>query len=533
MLSIIFTALESDIEALPTSPFTEIDRRLATLLHERFAMNEFRRGQLDILRSVAQGRDTMAVMPTGGGKSLCYQLPSLLKDGITVVISPLIALMRDQVAGLKRLGIAAGALHSGQPDDEKREVFRELGTSPHFLLYVSPERTQHEGFTRWVAHQKINLFAIDEAHCLSQWGPDFRTDYHKLSSLRQLRPDVPILALTATATPPVLRDIEQRLALREPSRHVYGFHRPNLYLQIEHCEEKEKLAWVIEAVRSQVGEGRALIYCGTRKQAHEIATQLKSDFDKVGYYHAGLSPESRSRIQQDFESGKLRILAATNAFGMGIDRPDVRLVVHYQMPANIEGYYQEIGRAGRDGLASTCLLLYARKDKGLHAYFIQKSDASEGDVRTRWRALDTFVQFLESEECRFAGILTYFRDTTRLKTCGHCDVCLLSSPHRVATPAIRIAAPKTRLRKKLGAKADDGEPLDGLAQIRFDSLREWRKTYADANDVAAFIVFSNKTLRDLALKHPKTREELANVYGFGEKKVEHLGGPLLEALRAL
>lgn len=511
-----------------------VDERLLSLLQSRFGMQEFRRGQLDILRSVAAGRDTLAVMPTGGGKSLCYQLPSLLKHGIVLVISPLIALMNDQVASLRRLGIAAGALHSGLEDEEKRKVFREIATTPSYVLYVSPERTQHDGFSAWIVKQKLSLFAIDEAHCLSQWGPDFRTDYHKLTLLRKLRPDVPILALTATATPPVLRDIEARMGLVDAARHIYGFYRPNLYLQIHHCEEADKLAWVKQAIQSQLGEGRALIYCGTRKQAASIAAELKNDMSGVGYYHAGLSSESRQKIQTNFETGKLRVLAATNAFGMGIDRPDVRIVIHYQMPANIENYYQEIGRAGRDGKPATCFLLYARKDKGLQAYFITKSDAAEGDVKLRWRSLDTFVQFLESDVCRFAGILTYFRDTTRIKQCGHCDVCVPVSEHRVPPPLRVISAlPAAKMSKKKKKVAAEDTTLDEQGQIRFDHLKEWRKAYADEHDIPAFIVFSNKTLEDLAFKNPQTLEALGSVYGFGDKKVEHLGALILAELKKL
>ncbi len=511
---------------------------LHALLKTRFGHDSFRRGQLDILMSVLSGRDTLAVMPTGGGKSLCYQIPAIYREGIVVVISPLISLMKDQVEALKRVGIAVGTLHSGQEMDEKREVFNQIARSKHFVLYVSPERVQKPGFADWVKRQKISLFAIDEAHCVSSWGPDFRQDYHRLSILRTLRPEVPILALTATATPPVLRDIAVQLRLESPSRHVYGFYRPNLFCQVENCENDEmKKGFLFEAIR-RVPEGRVIVYCGTRKQADELASELGSEFAGAAAYHAGMTAETRSRVQAEYEAGKTRILAATNAFGMGIDHPDVRLVVHYQMPANIESYYQEMGRAGRDGKDSSCLLLYAKKDKGLHSYFIRQSDADSATIDLRWRTLEAITQFAEGGECRHSGILTYFRDTQRIRNCGHCDVCAPTSPRRVPKiaqrPAFGPMGVKTRLKKSSNAAASaSGEVLSRDGEIRAEVLKEWRKKYADELDLPAFMVFSNKTLHDLAIKNPKSSGDLEKIYGLGPKKIDAFGGKLLSALSEL
>lgn len=499
-------------------------------LRKRFGLQAFRKGQWEILNSVLAGQDTLAIMPTGGGKSLCYQLPALVKDGLVLVVSPLISLMNDQVAALRKLGIPAGCIHSGQSQSEKKAIFAEIETSPSFLLYLSPERVQKAGFAGWIGKQKLTLFAIDEAHCISIWGHDFRRDYSRLELLRQLRPDVPMLALTATATPQVITDVSTRLNLRNPQKHIHGFYRPNLYYQVVACEdETHKLVILRQALR-QNPVGRVIVYCGTRKGCEELAGWLAPDFPGTGYYHAGLSAEQRSGIQQDFAEGRIRILTATNAFGMGIDHPDVRLVVHFQIPGNLESYYQEIGRAGRDGEDSTCLLLYLRKDKGLQSYFIRESDAPPEVIRHRWNALNTMIQYAEGGECRHEEILAYFHDVQRIHGCGHCDICAPASTRAIQVAGLAKKPQRAKRQRRSSRNAMLDAPLKPHVQHRMEVLRAWRKAYARENDIAAFMVFSNKTLNDICLRNPRTRDELLEVYGMGGRKIERFGNELLGEL---
>ena len=502
------------------------------ILKDSFHLEDFRKGQEDIIRSVLNGNDTMAVMPTGGGKSLCYQLPAVATGRLVVVVSPLIALMQDQVRSLRALGISSGCMYSGQSMDEKRELFAAMKEGGTYVLYLSPERVQKPGFADWIRKQDVALFAIDEAHCVSQWGPDFRVDYGKLDLLRQVKPDVPVLALTATATPQVLEDIIRRLGLREPDRHVHGFYRPNLFYQVNVCDnDEEKLEMIKSAIR-RTPEGRVLIYCGTRKIAEELSIELAKSFDGVGFYHAGLSTEERISIQQKLDRSELRIMCATNAFGMGIDYPDVRLVAHYQMPANIESFYQEMGRAGRDGKMSRCLLLYSKKDKGLQSFFINQSKAEARVISAKWRALDAMTMFAEGGECRHAGLLTYVKDSERIKRCGHCDICAPLSDWVVPAAEVR---PKrvVKIRKaKDSSGVDRSQKLESReAELRAEILREWRKRYSEANDIPPFIVFSNRTLIDLCNRNPKSLDELNQVYGFGPAKIEMLGADILQQLR--
>lgn len=504
---------------------------LDQLLKSRFKLESFRPGQKAVLESVLNNKDTLAVMPTGGGKSLCYQLPAAHFGGLVIVISPLIALMKDQVRSLRQFGIAAGCLHSGQDLEEKREVFAGIRNHPEFVLYLSPERVQNPGFAGWLKEQEVCLFAIDEAHCVSQWGPEFRQDYHRLGLLREIKPEVPILALTATATPTVLTDVARQLKLKDPDRHVYGFYRSNLFYQIEHCrDDAERLDFVREAL-NKTPEGRVLIYAGTRQGCEDLASDLAGSYKGVGFYHAGMSPLQRKEIQESVDARRLRILVATNAFGMGVDYPDVRLVIHVQMPANVESLYQEMGRAGRDQKLSRCLLLYCKKDRGLHSYFINQSKADANTIRQRWNGLNAITEYIESSECRHSGILTYFRDAKRIHSCGHCDVCAPKSEWKISVAPSRASVKKKKARK---SKIDQlTEPLGSEAESRALILKDWRKSFARERDLPAFMIFSDRTLKDIAQKNPRSLKALEGIYGMGPSKIEMFGSLILKELGSL
>ena len=402
---------------------------LTRQLQERFGFTTFRSGQEDVIRAVLGGRDVMAVMPTGQGKSLCYQLPATILPGLTLVISPLIALMQDQVTAMKQRKIAAAAFHSGLTGLEKSHVLEDLQQRRVQLLYLAPERMQHEGFLRLLRALWISLLVVDEAHCISQWGHDFRPDYMKIGRLRQELTNPPCLALTATATARVQTDVCRRLSLHDPFRLVSGFRRKNLAFSVHRCQTfRDKLDRVDRLVR-EVRAGTILVYGATRRTVEEVAAWLGQSHPSVGYYHAGLSDDARRLVHQDFRGGAVRILVATNAFGMGIDKPDVRLVVHFDIPGSIEAYYQEAGRAGRDGEPAACELLFHERDVATQEYFISQA-SKDADGAERAGRMTTLLQellgYISTSTCRQLAILEYFSDQTELALgpCGLCDRCM-------------------------------------------------------------------------------------------------------------
>ncbi|HXQ69177.1 MAG TPA: ATP-dependent DNA helicase RecQ [Pyrinomonadaceae bacterium] len=377
-----------------------------TSLRTHFGFDDFREGQREVIESILAGKDVVVVMPTGSGKSLCYQLPAMILDGVTLVVSPLIALMKDQVDALQARGLPATFVNSSIPEAEQRARIESLRRREHKLVYIAPERFRSSRFNAALQSIPISLFAVDEAHCISTWGHDFRPDYLRLKHVIRSLGNIRTLALTATATPYVRSDIVQQLGLEKPQTFVSGFDRPNLRIEVVHTEKvKEKITRIKRLSQSHDGSG--IIYASTRKAVEEVGRELKRAGMSVSTYHAGMSDAVRVRAQEDFMNSRTQMIVATNAFGMGIDKSDIRFVAHYQMPGSIEAYYQEIGRAGRDGLPSTCVLLFNYADKNTHDFFIEGSYPDLALVKSVYNALLRTelkqIQLSTSELAHLAG----------------------------------------------------------------------------------------------------------------------------------
>ncbi|MFN2508964.1 MAG: DNA helicase RecQ [Chthoniobacterales bacterium] len=394
-------------------------RDLLAPLKQHFGYDAFRPLQEEIIRDALAGRDVFALMPTGGGKSLCFQLPALLRDGLTIVVSPLISLMKDQVDALRASGAAATFLNSTLDAAEARARWRGLHNCEYRLLYVAPERLMLEGFLEKAVNWNIAQIAIDEAHCISEWGHDFRPEYRELKKLRADLPDVPIMALTATATERVRDDILKQLKLREPRCYVASFDRPNLtYRVVPKSTPYEQLVTFLQARPHESG----IVYCASRKTADSLARKLNEDRIPAKPYHAGLEGDERARHQEMFLRDDVRVITATIAFGMGINKSNVRFVVHHDLPKNIESYYQETGRAGRDGLPSECVLLFSASDVVKQTRFIDEK--SESEARIAREQLRQMVQYAETRECRRTTLLRYFGEERPDEPCNGCDNCL-------------------------------------------------------------------------------------------------------------
>jgi len=391
------------------------------LLKQYFGYDEFLPLQEEIISSVLDARDGLVLMPTGGGKSLCYQLPALRLDGLTLVVSPLIALMKDQVDGLKSNGIPAAFLNSSLTYAEMRRIQEQAQQGVLKILYVAPERLSNSAFQGFLARLKVSLVAVDEAHCISVWGHDFRPDYRRLGALRQSLPGVPFLALTATATERVRGDIVGQLHLSQPKEYIASFNRANLNYSVV-PKRRDSFDILVELLQKHKGES-AIIYCTSRKETESMAARLRGKGFDAQPYHAGLDDEVRRQTQERFIRDQVSIIVATIAFGMGIDKPDIRLLVHYSIPKSLEGYYQETGRAGRDGLPSDCVLLYTYGDAAKQEFFFDEIE-DEAELRSAREKLAQVVEFCQLHTCRRKYILRYFGEEWPGENCGGCDICL-------------------------------------------------------------------------------------------------------------
>ncbi|MGH0036627.1 MAG: RecQ family ATP-dependent DNA helicase [Myxococcota bacterium] len=426
------------------------------ILGETFGYEDFRPGQAEAVEAAIAGRDAVVLLPTGSGKSLCYQVPALANRrcgrGTTLVLSPLIALMQDQVGALTARGIRAAALHSHQEADEQRQAVADFLGGGLDLLYVSPERAARASFRRMLGRTPISLLAVDEAHCVSQWGHDFRPDYLRIHELREVV-DAPVLALTATATPIVMREIESQLELHDPVVVRTGFDRPNLRFEVRALRtQAARLAALQQALEAaELGgrgrRGRAIVYCSTRKTTETVARALRAAGIAAGHYHAGRTKGARERSQRAFEAGRTRVLVATNAFGMGIDLPDIRLIVHFQAPGSLEAYYQEAGRAGRDGEPARCLLFFGPGDLATQRRLSSSGTTSAALQQRKDAALAAVERYAREIRCRQQALVAHFTGEQDGPACGRCDVC--ADPGAVRE-AQREAEPTTSAVEPLG-----------------------------------------------------------------------------------
>jgi len=488
-----------------------------------FGLEQFRVGQREAVAAALEGRDSSIVMPTGRGKSLCYTLPGLASDRLTVVVSPLIALMSDQYIRLRDAGHPAAMLASGMPEDHNRTALAAIRSGAARLVFCSPERFASSAFISALQTREIGLFAVDEAHCVSEWGHDFRPDYLQLHEVIKQLGGPPVMALTATATPAVAREIGERLGLRDPLLIHSGFDRPNLSFDVLHFAGAGAVARKLATLAAilEMGESRpAIVYAGTRKQVDEVTASLcQLGMGAVGY-HAGMEPDARHEAQRRFLSDEAEIVVATTAFGMGVDKPNVRTVVHYVVPTSVESYYQEVGRAGRDGLPARAVLLAMRADLGRLIHLNQERD------ERGWRQYRAIVRFVEnSEDCRRAMILRHFGDSDPGHPTGRCcDVC---DPVEWL-PEIRVTRARTAPGRPAGsAQARERDVLLDAAQSDplFEQLKAWR--LATAQGKPAYTVLHNSTLAKIVQARPGDRKALLEIKGISETKLERYGEQLL------
>ena len=498
-------------------------------LKQYFGYDSLRTGQEELINGILAGHDVLGIMPTGAGKSLCYQLPALMLKGITLVISPLISLMSDQVKALNQAGVHAAYINSSLTENQIRIALSYASQGRYKIIYVAPERLNTPRFLDFACNADISMLTVDEAHCISQWGQDFRPSYLEIAGFLTRLPRRPIVsAFTATATERVKNDIVASLGLNNPVTMVTGFDRPNLFFRVVTRKGgSQKDNSIINYVKKHEDES-GIIYCATKKNVDKLYTLLNEQGISAGRYHAGLSNDERKQNQEDFTYDRIRVMVATNAFGMGIDKSNVRYVLHYNMPQSLEYYYQEAGRAGRDGEEAECVLFFSKQDIMINKFLLQNK-ASAGDVASDMqktandqRKLQQMINYCETDKCLREFILSYFGDTTPC-ICNKCSNCVVVEDEEEETYV------ETGKKRK---KAAQLAGLNELGAAMFEKLRSVRTELAAEKSVPPYIICSDKTLKDMCAKLPRDKEQLADVYGMGEQKIQNYGEAFVTAVNS-
>ncbi|MCB0688297.1 MAG: DNA helicase RecQ [Saprospiraceae bacterium] len=595
----------------------ELDQQLTEKLKSVFGFDSFRGNQLEIIKHTLHGHDGLVIMPTGGGKSMCYQLPALMGQGLTIVVSPLIALMTDQVTNLRSYNIGANYINSTLSNAQKREVFQSIENGKTKLLYISPEKAVMPRFIQYIQTKQVDLVAIDEAHCVSIWGNDFRPVYTQLISLLQALPAIPVMALTATADRATQVDICQKLKMKTPRIFISSFERKNIHILVRPAQGRlQQVLAFIKQHRGQAG----IIYCLSRKSTEELALKLRNAGLRAAHYHAELSSSEREKIQHAFQRDELQIVCATIAFGMGIDKSNIRWVIHYNLPKNIESYYQEIGRAGRDGSPAEALLFYNFHDISIFRRFIDESEADSDFKNVQHQKLDRIWEFTQATNCRTNLILNYFGEY-RDKPCMHCDICThppqgfngntltqkalktcIEAGQNLTLPmlidVLRASGRKEIYSENLHKLSNYGsgrelsrndwihyltqminqgfimidytkhsilkcttlsqDALDGKLNIKLtkpidpkfiirevkppgkneefnnnllNDLKKWRREQAAEENVPAYIVLTDRVLKEIATRRPTTLLDLINISGIGDHKLEKYGKAIIKNIQ--
>ncbi len=531
-----------------------------SILKKVFGYDSFRPGQEEIVSRLLAGQDVLAVMPTGAGKSICYQVPALLLPGITIVVSPLVSLMKDQVGALVQAGVAAAFLNNSLTDNQKALMLHRAREGWYKIIYVAPERLEMPGFQRFAQERTISMVTVDEAHCISQWGQDFRPSYLRIKAFVDSLPSRPVVgAFTATATAHVRDDIREQLALKKPYEVTTSFDRPNLYFETRRALPSQKPKELLDLVLKE-GSNAGIVYCSTTRQVDETARLLQSRGIRAAAYHAKLDADTRRKNQDDFLYDRVQVMVATNAFGMGIDKPNVRFVIHYNMPKDLESYYQEAGRAGRDGQPARCTLLYSGTDVRTIRFFIEKemeadnglpADVKAEAARKAEERLKYMTFYSTTQDCLRGFLLHYFGEAAP-KKCGNCSCCLAAeqeaqlqveySRRRAADNARRLEMQQyekgknNKLRQQQEIFAEYRRKnlvnvmLNDSDEKLLGKLFEVRKRLAAKQRVPAFNIFSDAVLREMAQKKPRDMDELIRINGVGEHPAMMYGKNFLRVI---